>query len=292
MGNVCRGETKPAKQHVESDSINRQCSTENTKVKHGRDPKRNTSGKLNARRRSSITTLFTTKNYYVANCLLQGLKRRREVNDLRSLNSILLKFGKVEKGLTKAREFFEELEVDGMHAIPAPSIQAACEKLSVEFRLDVLKELKVYEKTMVTFKEYIVTLALFYLIQKEENNKTDPSTVPKPPTEFEASIDMVVDSFNFFDSNGDGVLEKAEVMSIFSASGSDGSKKTGQISSKRFEEMDWDRDEKINFPEFLFAFESWIGLDVDEDDDDDKDGYKDVPQNRRMSHDFVRFPNK
>jgi hypothetical protein len=36
-------------------------------------------------------------------------------------------------------------------------------------------------------------------------------------------------------SNGDGVLEKAEVMSIFSASGSDGSKKTGQISSKRFE---------------------------------------------------------
>jgi hypothetical protein len=26
--------------------------------------------------------------------------------------------------------------------------------------------LQVYEKTMVTFKEYIVTLALFYLIQK------------------------------------------------------------------------------------------------------------------------------
>jgi hypothetical protein len=60
----------------------------------------------------------------------------------------------------------------------------------------------------------------------------------------------------------------------------------------RAQEMDWDRDEKIYFPEFLFAFESWIGLDVDEDDDDDNDGYKDVPQNRRMSHDFVRFANK
>lgn len=35
------------------------------------------------------------------------------------------------------------------------------------------------------------------------------------------------------------------------------------------EEMDLDRNGKISFREFLFAFIKWVGIDSDDDDDDD-----------------------
>jgi hypothetical protein len=35
--------------------------------------------------------------------------------------------------------------------------------------------------------------------------------------------------------------------------------------SKYAEEMDWDKNGKISFREFLFAFIDWVGIDMDED---------------------------
>ena len=34
------------------------------------------------------------------------------------------------------------------------------------------------------------------------------------------------------------------------------------------EEMDWDKDGKITFKEFLFAFTNWVGVKDNEDEDD------------------------
>lgn len=31
------------------------------------------------------------------------------------------------------------------------------------------------------------------------------------------------------------------------------------------EEMDWDRNGKVSFREFLFAFINWVGIDTDEE---------------------------
>eukprot|EP00976_Prorocentrum_cordatum_P065057 1177745-Prorocentrum_minimum.AAC.1 len=36
--------------------------------------------------------------------------------------------------------------------------------------------------------------------------------------------------------------------------------------------MDWDQDEKITFPEFLHAYETWIGFDDDEEEEEDFEG--------------------
>ena len=35
----------------------------------------------------------------------------------------------------------------------------------------------------------------------------------------------------------------------------------------RFDEMDWDANGMVSFKEFLFAMESWVGMD-DEDEED------------------------
>jgi len=37
-------------------------------------------------------------------------------------------------------------------------------------------------------------------------------------------------------------------------------KQGARIGMQRFEEMDWDKDGKITFKEFLFAFTDWVGL--------------------------------
>lgn len=33
------------------------------------------------------------------------------------------------------------------------------------------------------------------------------------------------------------------------------------------EEMDWDKNGKVSFKEFLFSFIGWVGIDCDDDED-------------------------
>jgi len=92
-----------------------------------------------------------------------------------------------------------------------------------------------------------------------------------------AAFKKVVDAFLYFDKNGDGVIEKDEMKAILSEDKSgdssrrkgSGSKRKGSnsgsmaqqfLSGERWAEIDWDRDGKITFKEFLLAVSGWVGL--------------------------------
>lgn len=121
--------------------------------------------------------------------------------------------------------------------------------------------------------------------------------------ELEATFDTIVDAYLYFDKDKDGYVSKAEIVSAINESSS-GKKGNDQIGVKRFglfpvlllnaisltgfqflliswtdlymywvcciaEEMDWDKDGKITFKEFLFAFTNWVGVKDNEDEEDE-----------------------
>ena len=43
------------------------------------------------------------------------------------------------------------------------------------------------------------------------------------------------------------------------------------FSARRFEELDWDKNGKVSFREFLFALEKWLGIDADDAGEDMED---------------------
>uniref|UniRef100_A0A7S0WST5 EF-hand domain-containing protein n=1 Tax=Pyramimonas obovata TaxID=1411642 RepID=A0A7S0WST5_9CHLO len=223
------------------------------------------------RRRSSITESFSVRNEYVIKLLHDCLQRHRARGVMKSLNSILMKFSKVEEGLSSARKAFKELEKPGTNTVCASELETACEKIGLDLSGDAISALKIDPNDTMNFKEFVVALSLVYMVKPEtESPLEDPGKPARKPTEFEQAIDIVVDSFNFFDSNADGILEKPEVLNTFNTASARNKDGRGNISAKRFEEMDWDQDEKITFPEFLHAYETWIGI----EDDDEEDNFK------------------
>lgn len=223
------------------------------------------------RRRSSITESFSVRNEYVIKLLHDCLQRHRARGVMKSLNSILMKFSKVEEGLASARKAFKELEKPGTNTVVASELETACEMIGLDISDNVISHLKIDPKDVMNFKEFVVALSLVYMVRPEAESPFEDDAQPaRKPTEFEQAIDIVVDSFNFFDSNADGILEKPEVLQTFNTASARNKDGRGNISAKRFEEMDWDQDEKITFPEFLHAYETWIGIEDDEEEDNFK----------------------
>lgn len=91
-----------------------------------------------------------------------------------------------------------------------------------------------------------------------------------------------IETFMLFDDNGDGVLQKTEVMETLKEKSKNARRHSGVgfgaasfLSQERWEAMDWDRNGSVTFREFCLSFYDWIcpngDTDLEDDDDDDDD---------------------
>ncbi|ONK55539.1 uncharacterized protein A4U43_UnF1960 [Asparagus officinalis] len=79
----------------------------------------------------------------------------------------------------------------------------------------------------------------------------------------EATFNTIVEAFSFLDKNGDGKLKRKEVILTF-GDVSPGEKSPSHVTMERYKELDWNKDGKVNFKEFLFALTKWVGFDSDD----------------------------
>lgn len=101
--------------------------------------------------------------------------------------------------------------------------------------------------------------------------------------QLDKAMQTLVDAFQFFDSGNRGWITRADVDAALGdgkAAGahapvhshSQGSLRSESMnttspahaSRRRFSEMDFDRNGRVSFPEFVAALESWAGVDVEE----------------------------
>ncbi|XP_039683595.1 probable calcium-binding protein CML22 isoform X3 [Medicago truncatula] len=112
----------------------------------------------------------------------------------------------------------------------------------------------------IQFNEFIVLLCLIHIL-------TEPLSSDNSPKEELAQLgqvfDKIIEIFLFFDQNGDGKLNKKDMVRTMNET-NPRERSPAHVTKNRFREMDWDKNGQVTFREFLFGFINWVGIDVDE----------------------------
>lgn len=184
-------------------------------------------------------------------------------NSFKSVNSIIMKFPQFKEGLRHIKDIFELYDKDSNGTIDHEELKKCLSDLQVqvpEKEIDALYHYcDVDENEGIQFNEFIILLCLVYLLMEPANQNISRIGSPK----LEVTFDTIVEAFSFLDKNGDGKLNRKEVMLALSKA-SPREKSPNRVNTKRFKELDWNKDGKVNFKEFLFTLTKWVGFDDDD----------------------------
>lgn len=202
--------------------------------------------------------------------ILEAMRRREtEGTNMKSFNSIIMKFPKIDDSFKKCKDIFQQFDEDSNGAIDRDELIKCCNKLELTFTEDEINDLfdacDINEDRAIKFNEFIVLLCLVFLLKDNPIAVQAKSRMGMP--KLESTFETLVDAFVFLDKNKDGYVSKTEMIQAINESGE---RSSGRIAMKRFEEMDWDKNGAVNFKEFLFAFTRWVGIEDDDDEGDAK----------------------
>ncbi|KAL4335649.1 hypothetical protein GQ457_07G012510 [Hibiscus cannabinus] len=192
--------------------------------------------------------------------MVEAMQRRAcKGTAIKSFNSIILKFPKIDASLRNCKSIFEQFDEDLNGAIDHQELKKCLHKLGVCFTEeeidDLFKACDIDEDMGIKFNEFVVLLCLVHLLR---GDATEFEAKPRLGVlNLEATFETLVDAFVFLDKNKDGYVSKNEMVQAINESGEHSS---GPIVTKRFEEMDWDKNGSVSFKEFLFAFTTWVGI--------------------------------
>ncbi|XVE84757.1 hypothetical protein DITRI_Ditri17bG0038300 [Diplodiscus trichospermus] len=188
-------------------------------------------------------------------------------SNFKSIDSIILKFPQFRDGLRNLKSVFEQYDEDSNGTIDREELNKCLEKLNLtkEEVEDLFRSCDIDGSEGIQFNEFIVLLCLIYLLMKPSSS---PDTVPTILTmdspQLEATFDTIVEAFLFLDKNGDGKLNKKDMIKALNEA-SPWERSPACVTRTRFKEMDWDKNGKVSFREFLFAFINWVGIESDEE---------------------------
>ncbi|XP_010063214.2 probable calcium-binding protein CML21 [Eucalyptus grandis] len=210
--------------------------------------------------------------------MVEAMQRRASGGSkMKSFNSIILKFPKIDKSFRKCKSIFEQFDEDSNHVIDKEELRHCFNKLEISFSDEEINDLfeacDINDDMGIKFNEFIVLLCLVHLLKDDPTAQLAKSKMGMP--DLETTFETLVDAFVFLDKNKDGHVSKSEMVDAINETAS-GERSSGQIAMKRFEEMDWDKNGMVNFKEFLFAFTRWVGIDEMDDEDNDEAGEEKV----------------
>ncbi|XP_020276748.1 probable calcium-binding protein CML21 isoform X1 [Asparagus officinalis] len=198
-------------------------------------------------------------------------ERALKGTSMKSFNSIILKFPKIDESLRKCKTIFQEFDEDSNGTIDKQELHHCFKKLEINFSEDETDDLfeacDMNEDMGINFNEFIVLICLVYLL-KEPSAAQEKYQMGFP--DLQATFETLVNTFVFLDKNRDGYVSRTEMVQAINET-TTGERSSGRIAMKRFEEMDWDKNGTVTFKEFLFAFTRWVGIDENEDDDEDEE---------------------
>ncbi|KAG0467986.1 hypothetical protein HPP92_017314 [Vanilla planifolia] len=200
--------------------------------------------------------------------MVEAMRRRAVAGStMKSFNTIILKFPKIDESLRNCKAIFEQFDEDSNGSIDPEELKHCFHKLEVDFTeeeiTDIFKACDIDENLGIMFNEFVVLLCLVFLLKEPINAQKTGLCLP----DLEATFQILVDAFVFLDKNKDGYVSKSEMVEAINES-TTGGRSSGRIAMRRFEEMDWDRNGMVTFKEFLFAFTRWLGIGDGEEEDE------------------------
>ncbi|KAK9152281.1 hypothetical protein Syun_010590 [Stephania yunnanensis] len=205
--------------------------------------------------------------------MVEAMRRRAsQGTPIKSFNTIILKFPKIDESFRNCNTIFHQFDEDSNGAIDHQELKNCFGKLEINFTdeeiTDLFKACDMNENLGIKFNEFIVLLCLVYLFKEDPTSIQARSRLGLP--NLEATFETLVNAFVFLDKNKDGYVSKNEMVEAINETTA-GERSSGRIAMRRFGEMDWDKNGAVSFKEFLFAFTRWIGID-EHDDEEEKDG--------------------
>ncbi|CAL5347643.1 unnamed protein product [Camellia sinensis] len=169
------------------------------------------------------------------------------INNFRSINGIIMKFPQIKEVLKDIRGVFEHYDEDSNGTIDNDELKKCVQKLQLHLAEkeidDLFDSCDLDGSAGIQFKEFIT------------------SKMGSP--QLEATFDIIVEAFLFLDKNGDGKLNKKDIVKSLNED-FPWEKSPAHVTRARFKEMDWDGKGNVSFREFLFSFINWVGVDTDE----------------------------
>uniref|UniRef100_A0A0A8YMD4 Pco145926 n=1 Tax=Arundo donax TaxID=35708 RepID=A0A0A8YMD4_ARUDO len=219
-------------------------------------------GRHEASRRSSDGSKLETK-------MVEAMQQRAaHGTSVKSFNTIIMKFPKIDESLRKCKTIFEQFDEDSNGEIDKEELKHCFQKLEISFTeeeiTDLFEACDMNEDMGMKFNEFIVFLCLVYLLNEPAVSE---AKIKMGLGNLEATFETLVDAFVFLDKNKDGYVSKDEMIQAINETTA-GERSSGRIGMRRFEEMDWDKNGMVTFKEFLFAFTRWVGIDENEDEDE------------------------
>ncbi|XP_022761908.1 probable calcium-binding protein CML22 isoform X2 [Durio zibethinus] len=187
-------------------------------------------------------------------------------SNFKSIDSIIMRFPQFRDGLRNLRGVFEQYDEDSNGTIDREELSKCLEKLQLCLTKEEVEDLfhscDIDGSEGIQFNEFIVLLCLIYLLMKPSFSPDTTLNVDSP--QLEATFDTIVEAFLFLDKNGDGKLNKKDMIKALNEA-SPWERSPARVTRTRFKEMDWDKNGKVSFREFLFAFINWVGIESDEE---------------------------
>ncbi|XP_064970224.1 probable calcium-binding protein CML22 isoform X1 [Musa acuminata AAA Group] len=222
--------------------------------------------------------------------LLEAMKQRgySNQNTFRSINSIIMWFPHFKEGLQNIKNIFEkyvsQFDADLVRAVikrtkcvlahipdedsngtmDHEELKKCLRMLQIQLSEKDIDRLYHYcdmdENKGIQYHEFIVLLCFAYLLAGPDSATNNMSN--SASRHVEATFDKLAEAFAFLDKNGDGKLDKKDIILALNEAPSK-EKSPTHITSRRFKEMDRNKDGTVSFKEFLFSLIKWIGIDTD-----------------------------
>ncbi|XP_024028865.1 probable calcium-binding protein CML22 isoform X2 [Morus notabilis] len=198
--------------------------------------------------------------------LVEVKRGSQGVGNFKSINSIIMKFPQFREELKRIRSVFEQYDEDSNGAIDRVELKNSLQQLQLQLSEEEVDDLfhscDIDGSEGIQFNEFIVLLCLIYLLKDQPLSSNIMSKMGSP--QLEATFDTIIEVFLFLDKNGDGKLNKKDMVRALNDSNTS-ERSPAHITRSRFREMDWDRNGHVSFREFLFAFIHWVGIETDEE---------------------------
>ncbi|CAL9193594.1 probable calcium-binding protein CML22 isoform X2 [Musa acuminata AAA Group] len=198
--------------------------------------------------------------------LLEAMKQRgySNQNTFRSINSIIMWFPHFKEGLQNIKNIFEKYDEDSNGTMDHEELKKCLRMLQIQLSEKDIDRLYHYcdmdENKGIQYHEFIVLLCFAYLLAGPDSATNNMSN--SASRHVEATFDKLAEAFAFLDKNGDGKLDKKDIILALNEAPSK-EKSPTHITSRRFKEMDRNKDGTVSFKEFLFSLIKWIGIDTD-----------------------------
>ena len=168
------------------------------------------------------------------------------------------------------RSVFKATDKDGDGRIQLSEFQESALALQLQLPKAVLEsiyhEADMNNDRTIDFREFVVLLVLVWLLRPQTEGAAGPAAGG-----IDKAMDTLVAAFRFFDKDNSGSIDREEVFQALDSDDVSSSRAkhhsaprsgAGQTASRhRFQEMDFSKDGKVTFPEFVLAVETWAGVD-------------------------------